>query len=291
MNLLAVLVIYNCKIEEAKTFNSLLKNFEKTPNKFENFKLIIYDNSFLKQSIPVTIPFEYQYVHDRKNSVAIAYNYALNQATKTSHDWLLLLDQDSTLPEDFIDNLSCHLSIIGEDVTVTAVVPKMRHKKVIFSPTKVLFGGTVSKLDIRHRGICKVENVFAIGCGCVIAVSFLKKVGGFNETFWIDLLDRWLFLTIHNMGGKVYITDSIIEHESSVRNFDKFMNEKRYYNILKYENIFMKSYKSRIENCIFYLRLIKRSVRLFFTVNDKKYSLMTLLFLMSIIISPNKHLK
>jgi GT2 family glycosyltransferase len=292
MKLFAILVIYNCKIEESKTFKSLLLNYIKDPKAFRNLKLLIYDNSLLAQAIHSPIPFEHQYFHDRNNKgLAVAYNYALNEAIKTSYDWLLLLDQDSFLPEDFIDNLSCDLSIINEDNTVTAVVPKMRYKKVIFSPTKIFFGGIVRAIDKRHRGICNFKNVFAIGSGCVTKVSFLQKIGGFNEVFWMDCLDRWLFLTINNVGGKVYVTDSIIEHEVSVMNFDKLMNEQRYYNILKYENLFMTSYKSRVENYIFYLRLIKRSVYLFFTVSDKKYSIMTLRYLMDIVMSSNKKLK
>jgi len=292
MNLVAILVIYNCKIEESETFNSLLQNYKKNPKVFKNFKLIIYDNSLTAQAISLNISFEYEYVHDQNNKgLAVAYNYALNEAIKYAYDWLLILDQDSSLPEDFLDNLSCDISIIGDDTTVTAVVPKMRYKKMIFSPTKVFFGGIIRGIDKRHRGICTFKNVFAIGSGCVINVSFLQKVGGFNEVFWMDCLDRWLFLTINNMGGKVYVTDSVIEHEVSVMNFDKLMTEQRYYNILKYETLFMKSFKCRTENYIFYLRLIKRAVLLFFTVSDKKYSIMTLRHLMAIIRSPSNQLE
>jgi hypothetical protein len=119
----------------------------------------------------------------------------------------------------------------------------------------------------------------------------LQAIGGFNEVFWLDCLDRWLFLTIDNMGGKVYVSDSIIEHEVSVMNFDKHMNEKRYHNILKYETLFMKSYKSRMENYVFFSRLIKRAACLFFTASDKKYSLMVLRHLIDIIFTPNKQPK
>jgi GT2 family glycosyltransferase len=284
----AVLVIFNCKIEEAETFVSLLNNYAKNQESFKNFKLIIYDNSLFDQSIPLALPFECQYIHDCTNrGLAVAYNYALNQAIKSSYDWLLLLDQDSSLPDDFIENLSYNLSIV-KDSTVSAVVPKMRYNKVIFSPTKVYFGGIVRAIDMRHRGICTFKNVFAIGSGCMIKVSFLQNIGGFNEVFWMDCLDRWLFLTINKMGGRVYVTDSIIEHEVSVMNFDKLMNEERYHNILKYETLFMKSFTSRIENYIFYLRLIKRAIYLFFTVSDKRYSLMTLRHLKNELVSSKK---
>ena len=290
MNLLAVLVIYNCKIEEAKTLTSLLRNYEKSPRAFRNFRLIIYDNSLLEHAIHSKIPFEHLYVHDRNNSLSVAYNYALYEAIKTSCDWLLMLDQDSSLPEDFIDNLSCDLSTIHEDTTVTAVVPKMCFQNVIFSPTTILFGGIVRAIDIRHKGICMFKNACAIGSGSVINVSFLQKVGGFNEMFRMDCLDRWLFYTINKMGGKVYVTDSIIEHELSVMNYDKYMNKERYLNILNAETLFMKSYGSQIENYIFYLRLIKRTVYQFLNVSDKKYSKMTICHLMRIIMSQNKQL-
>ena len=280
----AILVIYNRKIEETKTFNSLLQNYAKSPKAFRNFKLLIYDNSLIEQKMQITIPFEYHYVHDLNNKgLAVAYNYALNEAILASYSWLLLLDQDSYLPEDFIYNLLYDLSTIEKDNTVIALVPKMHYKNTFFSPSKDLFGGILRPIDMRHKGICPFK-VFAIGSGSVIKVSFLQGIGGFNELFWLDSLDRWLFFTINNMGGKVYVTDSIIEHELSVMNYDKFMNEQRYYNILKYEALFMKSFKSKAENYVYYLRLIKRFFYLFFTVNNKKYSSMTLRHLMGIIL-------
>lgn len=273
----AILVIYNCNIEESNTLGSLLKNYAKHPRVFRDFRLIIYDNSLIEHKVSVTIPFTYEYIHDPSNrGLAVAYNYALKKSVQGADDWLLLLDQDSSLPADFINNLSCDLSNVGGNNAIIAVVPKMRYKNEIFSPTRVHFGGIVRAIDRRHRGICTFKNVFAIGSGCVIKGSFLQKIGGCNEVFPMDCLDRWLFYTINKMGGKVYVTDSVIDHEVSVMNYDKFMNEQRYLNILKYETLFMKTYASRIENYIFYLRLVKRAVYIFFTASDKKYSLMTL---------------
>jgi len=289
MNLIIVLVIYNCKIEESKTFQSLLQNYGKNQIGFGSIKLIVYDNSLIKQDVHSLMPFECLYVHNPRNEgLAIAYNYALKEATKKSCDWLLLLDQDSSLPENFLCNLSHVLANHGQKNSLAAVVPKMRYKKTIFSPTKVFFGGIVRAIDQRYTGICTFKNIFAIGSGCVVNVSFLQKIGAFNEAFPMDCLDRWLFLTINKMGGKVYVTDSIIDHEVSVMNFDKLMNENRYKSILKYETLFIKSFTTKIENYIFYLRLIKRTVYLLFTASDKKYAIMTLRHLCSTIMSTKK---
>lgn len=276
MDLLAILIIYNCKGEESKTLNSLLENYAKNPEEFRNFKLIIYDNSPIGQKIGLSVPFEYEYVHDRNNKgLAVAYNYALTKAIASCYSWLLLLDQDSSLPEDFIDNLSCNLATLKKDNTVVAVVPKMRYKKTFFSPSRDLFGGITRPIDMRHKGICTFK-VCAVGSGSVIKVSFLQSIGGFNEFYWLDCLDQWLFFTINNMNGKVYVSDSIVDHELSLLNYDKFMDEQRYSNILKYEAIFMKSFHSKADNYFYYLRLLKRTVCLFITVKNKRYSLMTL---------------
>jgi hypothetical protein len=61
------------------------------------------------------------------------------------------------------------------------------------------------------------------------------------------------------------------------------MNEDRYYNILKYETMFMKSFKSKGENYVYLLRLLKRSLVLFFTVKNKNYYKMTFNYLINLI--------
>lgn len=283
INLFAVLVLYNCWIKDSKTLLSLLENYSKHPEVFKDFKLIIYDNSPVEQKINVSIPFAYQYVHGKNNNgLAVGYNYALSRAVNVGADWLLILDQDSSLPQDFINNLWVDLIKVQGDNAIAAVVPKMRCNNTFFSPSKDLFGGTLRPIDIRHKGICEF-NVHAIGSGSIIRVSFLESIEGFNEFYWLDFLDRWLYITIFNQGRKVYVTDSIIEHELSVMNYDKYLTEERYKNILKYETIFMRAYKTKAEQYVYYLRLIKRIIYLFTVVNDKKYSLLTLCHLVNIL--------
>ncbi|MFH1654799.1 MAG: glycosyltransferase [Pseudomonadota bacterium] len=288
MSLTVIIVVYNCVIENSKTYISLLKNYMRDSQSFEKINFIVYDNSPSIQSLDFTV-FKCEYVHDNTNKgLAVAYNYALSKAVNAFCDWLLLLDQDSSLPDDFIVSLMDNLSKVGDNDEIAAVVPKMCFKNNIFSPTRIWFGGIVRAIDRRHRGICMFKNACAIGSGSTVRVPVLQKIGGFNEVFWMDCLDRWMFYSINKIGNKIYVMDSIVEHELSVRNYDKFMNEKRYLNILKAETLFMKSYGSKMENFIFYIRLIKRAVCQFYTVSDKKYSLMTLRHLKDIVFSANR---
>jgi GT2 family glycosyltransferase len=291
MSIFAILVIYHCKIRETKALASLLQNYSKNPEFFRKFKLIVYDNSLRAQDVELAVPFEYEYVHDSNNSgLGVAYNYALNEATKESYDWLLLLDQDSYLPENFFSQLEKDLIAVEGDPSIAAVVPRVLDHQKPCSPARVFYGGTLRPIEKPNRGICTF-SVFAIGSGSVIRISFLRRMGGFNTVFWLDCLDRWLFFKIHEMGGKVFITDSIIEHELSVMNYDKRMSERRYSNILKYETLFMKTYKSQGEYCVFCLRLLKRSVYLYFTLKNKSFAAMTFSHLKRIILGSKDTLK
>ena len=277
MAICAILIVYNRKAEETKTVISLLRNHAKNPAAFRDFSLVICDNSPEARKPDLSaIPFESEYVHSVENKgLAGAYNYALRKAAGTGRGWLLLLDQDSDLPEDFIADLSRELPLAEKDPAVSAVVPKMRYKDEYFSPSKDLFGGTARPIDMKQHGVCDFK-VYAIGSACAVRVDFLQSIGGFNEFYWLDFLDRWLFAVIGARGGKVYVTDSVVDHELSILNYDKFMTEKRYANILKYETVFMKEFKSRTEQYVYYLRLVKRVIYLFFTAENKNYSLMTL---------------
>lgn len=292
MNVLAVLVIYNRTIEESDTFKALLRNYANAPDAFRGVKLLVYDNSAEAHDVAVPVPFQWEYVHDECNrGLAVAYNRAWKEAVRTSCRWLLLLDQDSSLPDEFMRRLSGDLLVVDGDSRVAAVVPKMRSGRSVFSPARVFYGGIVRSIGRRHEGICAFDNAFAIGSGCAIRVSFLNVIGGFNETFRLDCLDRWLFLMIGRMGGRVYVSRSIVDHELSVMDFDRRMTEERYRSILEYEAFFMDSYASRVENWVFYLRLIKRAVSLYLTVREKKYSWMTLSYLLELLGSGPRDLK
>lgn len=283
MRLCIVIVLYNCKISNSKTILSLINNFHENPKIFANVRVIIYDNSLICQDIEIVIPFLFTYFHDPSNKgLAAAYNYALNEAIIDSCSWLLLFDQDSQVAKDFIQRLIIDIATIQDVNSVKAVVPIVRHGDCFFSPSKVLFGGMLRPINMKFRGIYE-SKIFAIGSGSVIRVSFLTRIDGFNKIFWMDSLDRWLFHTIETSGGKVFVSDSIIDHELSVMDYNKLMNINRYSNIMKYESLFMRDYKTKTENYYYYLRLLKRSILLFFTATNRVYSKMTFLHLIDLL--------
>ena len=289
MAMLSILVMYECKAQESKTISSLLRVYKESPQAFSSFKLIIYDNSPEPQGGSLAIPFEHEYVHNPANEgVSAAYNYALQTAKREDYKWLLLLDQDTDLPVDYISTLSNIVSDVIRDENVAAIVPKVFHKGEFFSPSRVLFGGIHRPIDVHHQGICDFQ-VTTIGSGVLLRRSFIEKAGGFSPVYWLDCLDHWIFNAIHSSSSKVYVAELPIKHELSVLDYDNLVTEQRYSNILKYETMFMRSYKSRLENYFYLIRLLKRTLTLLFTVRNKKYSAMTFSHLLSLVFCPWKH--
>jgi GT2 family glycosyltransferase len=291
MNIIAVAVLYNCSPGNSKTIKTLVSAYQADMPGFAGFRLIIYDNGIIDHSKDIDLPFRFEYFQNPKNEgLAKAYNYALEHAHISSCEWLLLLDQDSELPLNFVSVINSTIEGMDKDPSIVAVVPKMCFQNTFFSPSRVLFGGVHRPVNMKFTGIYP-GKIFAIGSGTIVNVAFLKTVGGFNEFFWMDCLDRWLYLSINRSGGKVYVTDIVIEHELSVMDYNQFMNEKRYSSILFYETCFMSFYMSKAENIFYYLRLLRRSLFMFISGDNRIYSKMTFTHLINIIFKRDKELE
>lgn len=275
MNIIIVVVLYNCLLSKSNTVQSLMAiPFNKNSKGF-NVKVIIYDNGLdcPQEQLPSHDHIEY-FASSVNRGLSAAYNYALREARETNADWLLLLDQDTKLPVDYFENLYEAVSADALNPNIVAVVPKMHYQDVFFSPSKVLYAGIMRPLDQSFLGVYGKE-IFAI-CSCsLLRVDFLKEIGGFSQDYWLDSLDRWLYKKVYILKRQVLVTDIVVEHELSVMDFDKFISEARYMNILKYESKFMIDNCSFFENIVFRLRLFLRSIRLYLSANNKNFSLIT----------------
>jgi GT2 family glycosyltransferase len=270
-----VIVLYNCKLSKSHTVNSLLRIYPEKIHKKFDVRVLVYDNGLneTQDNPPIHEGFEYLSAAENRGLTG-AYNYAIKRASEQSADWILLLDQDTKLPVDYFDQLHNAVSEHCDNPKIVAVVPKMHYENVFFSPAKVLYAGIMRPVERDYLGIYPRE-IFAIGSCSLIKVNFIKSIGGFSDKYWLDSQDRWLYHKIHSFKKEVLITGIVVEHELSVMDFDKFVTESRYENILKYEVLFMREHCSFFENIIFALRLAFRSVKLVFIAKNKNYSLIT----------------
>ncbi|MBU4451034.1 MAG: glycosyl transferase family 2 [Actinobacteria bacterium] len=288
MKIVIVLVIYKLKLIESSTFNTLIKAYCKH-NKFEYFELIIYDNSPTKQNINMRIPLQTQYIHDSSNGgLYAAYTYALNRAIKTRCDWILLLDQDTKLPLNYFFSVNKITADKSLDDDVVAIVPKVFtiNGKMI-SPCKLYIGIIGKAVALEYIGICNFK-ISAINSGAFIKVEFLKAIGGFNPLFKLDFVDHWIFYKIFTCRKKVFILDSIMEHELSVTNYNMYMSKERYKNILNSEILFINLYSPKLEKMVYILKLIIRSFKQLIFIKNKNYFYITCIAITNIVIGKNK---
>lgn len=264
MKILAIMVVYNQDILSSMTFQSLMAALAKHDSEAA-LSLMIYDNSPTSQNLECsTSPVSITYVHDPTNAgLAKAYNHALDVAVSDGFEWLLLLDQDSTLPEDFTANLINTAEMINADENVVAIVPRVKCLGKTVSPSIVKFGGCFRPVDANVRGICH-RQVTSINSGTMLFTAFMKTARGFNSLFRLDYLDHWIFSTIHSNNKSIFISESVVDHELSIMDYDRWMNLERYENILKAEMLFLKMCRPKYEKYFYMVRLLKRmKVQLF----------------------------
>tara|TARA_B110001450_G_scaffold218812_1_gene213462 strand:- start:9719 stop:10585 length:867 start_codon:yes stop_codon:yes gene_type:complete len=275
MKIVVVVVLYNCLLSKSHTVQSLLAMPFHRDSKGYNVNVIICDNgSDRPQEVLASHDYIEYFAFSDNKGLPAAYNFALKEACEINAEWLLLLDQDTKLPADYFENLYEAVACHATDSNVVAAVPKMHYQDEFFSPSKVLYAGVMRPMERRFLGVYPKE-LFAIGSCSLLRVDFLREIGGFSQDYWLDSLDRWLYKQVHMLKRRVLVADIIVEHELSVMDFDKFISEDRYENILKYESKFMINHCSFLENIIFRLRLCLRSIKLYLKSDNKNFALIT----------------
>ncbi len=286
MKIIIAVVLYNKKITDSTTISSLHNHKTIINQLFGQIELLIYDNSTSPQKNNIKNSFSIRYKSNINNGgVSAAYNYAYNIAKKQNFHWLLLLDQDTKLNENYFIELKSTLEKIKDSKDIVAIVPRVyQEENINISPSKVLWGGIHRPINSLYVGKYE-DNLMAIGSGIVLKTSFIKSIDGFSRLFWLDCLDRWIFYKIHNNNKSVYVLESKIYHELSILNFNKLMNVQKYHNQILYEAIFMLKYKKLSETLFFILRLVRRAIYLFIQTGNIKYSICSLSMVVKIIIS------
>lgn len=271
-HILGILVLYKCTLEESKTFKSLVKSF-KEKSYFLN--LLVYDNSPSK-SFNVThhrnLNINIFYIHDKNNSgLSSAYNYGLKLANTKGIPWILLLDQDTELPINYIDIFLNTLNRNFSHRIVCAFPYVFTYDKKMISPSKIFCGGII-------RPYKKIKNgeiygrVSGINSGTFLSVNYITEIGGFCSDYPLDMLDHWYFNMIFRMKRGVYLLDAKIFHNLSINSFAQEVSPNRYTSILKGENLLFSH--NLCNRLVYKLRLVIRLYKLL-RYEDKSYFRLT----------------
>jgi GT2 family glycosyltransferase len=252
-----VIVLYKIPLSESAAFRTLRAAISCLPEGQADIKIILYDNTPGGQNV-VALPVEVQYKADVENSgLAKAYNYALEIAQEEGFDWLLTLDQDTSLPIDFLCKLCHAVAFVAPLCTVAAIVPICGGRSG--SPwIRTKHGLRPKRFPDGFIGIPS-ERVYAINSASTIRVSALKAIGGYDPRFYLWASDLVMYHRLQSNNYRVFISGNIhVKHESSIADLRNRSTPNRYEDMLRAEEAFYDEYMGRLGHIILLLMMFHR---------------------------------
>jgi len=275
MKVLAIVVRYKTAWEDSQTIQSLSGEFCRCPDLKNHISVLIWDNSPAPLDSPqLSFPAEYR-ASEGNLGVSGAYNRGMERAKSMDCPWLLLLDQDTTLPPGYLQRMLDYSREMQARGPVASVVPILMDGNQVLSPG-VLRKLRTKPISASSHGL-QDDLVIPFNSGALIRVQDLSEIGGFNEDFWLDYSDYVVYDRLQSRGKKIYVAgDLVIQHKLSILDFDSNVSPQRYANFLYAEGSYWDQYRPAAFGYLHTLRLLVRGVRQFVRFRTKVFSFMTL---------------
>ncbi len=258
--ILTVMVRYQLLLSDSQTIAGLCDAFGSNPELARAFELLIWDNSPEALTDP-QLPISFTYRHSERNlGVSGAYNSAMEHALKHGNAWMLLLDQDTTVTAEFLETMLRHSRELAGNKEIAAIAPIVRTRGVVISPLRQLF----NRNRLYPAGVSGVApgEATAANSGCLLRVSSLAGIGGFNTDFWLDYSDMYVFHRFYLRGDKVWLAADVeLEHELSIMDYDRLMTPWRYRNFSLAETAYYDLYKGKLEGFVQSARVFARAIK------------------------------
>jgi glycosyltransferase involved in cell wall biosynthesis len=237
--------------------------------------VLLWDNSPMPTT--PTLSFQFDYVHSGKNvGTAGAFNRAMEFAETMSIPWLLLLDQDTTFPEDFVAKMVDYSHRFADTPEVAAVVPLLWCRGQLISPKRLRSLYRISPVPPACYGTYK-EQVVVCDSATLMRTAALREAGGYDEElFWLDFSDIYVFDALHRNDKDIYIASDLqLEHSLSIMDYDHDMTPGRYGNFLAAEGAFFFHRRSPLDNVALTVRLLARGTKQYLRYENKTFARMT----------------
>ena len=200
MKVAAVVVLYHPPEEIIDNINSYIEEVEKVyviDNSEEATNDEIIDKLKKNSKVELVI------LHQNKG-IAKALNIGGNKAITDGFDYVLTMDQDSSIPENMVQKL---YSIINEDKYIGLVAAEHFNREIHKTTNKV-----------------KTEEIlYTMTSGNLINLYAFKEIGGFDEKLFIDHVDHEYCLRLKKNGFKIIKTNSaLVYHRLGKSEIKKF---------------------------------------------------------------------
>ena len=220
---LVIMVVYRCPPEKSPSWNSLV---QEAANQKATIDLLVYDNSPEPQHFP-TIPFiKMHYRHNSDNpGVSKAYNEGCVLAREEKKRWLLLLDQDTSFAEGW---LQTYFQNTVEEPPALIKAPILLWESVIISPFRYWLSKGVPTSRV-EPGDYSLDRYFAINSGLLIDREVFESVGGYDESIPLDFSDFAFMCKLKKNKYRFGVIDLHGRHElSSIHEQDEDAAKQRF---------------------------------------------------------------
>ncbi len=271
MEILAVVVCYKMPLKGSQTLRSLAAVLKSDPGLKKSVDVLIWDNSPepLRRD---EIPFPCRYEHAVRNGgVSGAYNGALGIAANLGCPWLLLLDQDTTLPPDFLCRMLEYGRLVRNRSEIAAVLPTVWVNSRYMFPRTVHFNGTRAYRET-FTGATQEETTTA-NSGVLLRISALQEIGGYSEEFNFEFSDVYVFHHLHRAGKRMWVAGDIrVDHKIAITDYGGEFTPERYRRFVMVEDAFVTLYMGKAENAAQILRLLARFCKQLIRYPNKRYA-------------------
>jgi GT2 family glycosyltransferase len=275
-SILSVIVLYNCELAQSLSFTSLLQILNADPELAKHLSLVLYDNSPQPQNHPTSASFPVCYIHDPSNGgLAAAYNFALARAEEEEREWLLLLDQDTTLTAEFLSELVEAAGTLHTRTDVAAIVPKLRVNGRIDSPSTDFFRLLRRQFSAPEEAMredtvgVQKQPLCSYNSASTIRVKALRSIGGFPMEFWLDFMDHAVFHALSASGYCVYVMLATLIHDSSYSDHRR-LPLWRLLNILRARTLHVQKSGNLTDRFLYRIWLLRHSRNLRESYNDPR---------------------
>ncbi len=272
----AIVVLYRQKPSESRTVVTLQQALLKAAGTALRVEVLLADNTPGGQADePRPASFRYR-AYPGNPGLARPYNDALGMAEVGQFQWLLTLDQDTSLPDMFLVDMAAAAGQFAAAAGVAAIVPHIVDGGRHISPFRYWGGFLPLVLPAGATGI-SVPHTSALNSASLVRVRALRKIGGYDEKLALHNTDTRLFQQLHGAGMRVAIAGQVtVPHQLAILNRGERMTTERYRKTLLDECDYYDRYMGfagRVERLV---RLIGRLVKGLLQREDRAFLEITL---------------
>ena len=216
----------------------------------ENYKIIIVDNystddsrkklNKLQKIYDIAVLFS-----DQNGGFSYGNNIGIKYALDHRCDYVLLLNNDTLVAPDFLDELLKPFNIFDNcGITIGKILYAREPDKIWYAGGS--FNWKTSRTDHFHMnennrldGECMQSVTFATGCCMLISADTIKEIGYLDESYFMYDEDcDYCLRTLGNGKEIIYIPTAVIYHKISASagrdsNFSQFYIIRNHYRIIR----------------------------------------------------------